>query len=299
VVFCSISGFGQQGEWAGRGAYDHVVQALTGMMMMAGGNEDAPPVKVGFPVIDVAVGMLGALSVTAALHQRNARAPGERCSQHIDASMLQASLMLMYPHACTFLTHGVEPRRVGNRGYTGSPAADTYRCTDGWLSTAANTPQQFRRLASVLEVNALCEDATLLDLEAFNAPEGGFVAARDASALQRLQARLGEAFAARSARDMEARLNAVGVPAARVRRLGEFLGEARASGMVSPVSYGAGGTAVDTPGLGFRWMGAEPLPGAPAPVLGDGNLALLRELGMADEAIARLCRSGVLGAPQS
>ncbi|ROQ91409.1 CaiB/BaiF CoA transferase family protein [Delftia acidovorans] len=299
VVYCSISGFGQQGEWAGRGAYDHVVQALTGMMMMAGGDEEAPPVKVGFPVIDVAVGMLGALSVTAALHQRNAWAPGERRSQHIDASMLQASLMLMYPHACTYLTHGVEPRRVGNRGYTGSPAADTYRCADGWLSTAANTPQQFRRLASVLGLDALCEDATLLDLDAFNAPEGGFVAARDASALQRLQACLAEAFAARNARDMEARLNAVGVPAARVRRLGEFLGEARAAGTVSPVSYGAGGAAVDTPGLGFRWMDAEPLPGAPAPALGDGNLALLRELGMADEAIARLCRSGVLGASQS
>ena len=65
------------------------------------------------------------------------------------------------------------------------------------------------------------------------------------------------------------------------------------------MSYGAGGAAVDTPGLGFRWMDAEPQPGAPAPALGDGNLALLRELGMTDDAIARLCRSGVLGAPQS
>lgn len=299
VVYCSISGFGQQGEWAQRGAYDHVVQALTGMMMMAGSDEDAPPVKVGFPVIDVAVGMLGALSVTAALHQRNARAPGQRRSQHIDASMLQASLMLMYPHACSWLTHGVEPRRVGNRGYTGSPAADTYRCADGWLSTAANTPAQFRRLAAVLGLDALCEDAALLDLEAFNAPEGGFVAARDPAALQQLQARLGQAFSACSAADMEQRLNAVGVPAARVRRLGEFLGEACAAGMVSPVSYGAAGAAVHTPGLGFRWADADPGPGAPAPGLGDGNLALLRELGMADEAIARLCHSGVLSAPQS
>lgn len=299
VVYCSISGFGQQGGWAQRGAYDHVVQALTGMMMMAGGDEDAPPVKVGFPVIDVAVGMLGALSVTAALHGRNACAPGERRSQHIDASMLQASLMLMYPHACTWLTHGVEPRRVGNRGYTGSPAADTYRCADGWLSTAANTPQQFRRLAGVLGLDALCEDAALLDLDAFNASEGGFVAARSPDALQHLQARLGEAFAACSASDMEARLNAVGVPAARVRRLGEFLGEARAGGMVSPVSYGAGGAQVHTPGLGFRWADTEPVPGAPAPGLGEANLALLHELGMADEAIAGLCRSGVLGAPLS
>ncbi|WP_406623291.1 CaiB/BaiF CoA transferase family protein [Acidovorax sp. SDU_ACID1] len=293
VVYCSISGFGQQGEWARRGAYDHVVQALTGMMMMAGSDEDAPPVKVGFPVIDVAVGMLGALSITAALHRRNADAPGARASQHIDASMLQASLMLMYPHACTYLTHGTEPRRVGNRGYTGSPAADTYQCADGWLSTAANTPAQFRLLAGVLGLEALCEDAALLDLDAFNAPQGGFVIARD---LPTLQERLRAAFAGRSAGEMEARLNAAGVPAARVRRLGEFLDEARATGALAPVRYGVEGAGVDTPGLGFRLGGCEPAPQTPAPALGERGRALLQELGMDTAAIERLQRSGVLGA---
>ena len=127
IIYCSISGYGQQGEWSGRGAYDHVVQALTGMMMMSGESPDDPPVKVGFPVIDVAVGMLGALSIVSALHRRDRDGLG----QHIDASLVQASMMLMYPNASTFLTSGVEPQRVGNRGYTGSPTADTYRCADG------------------------------------------------------------------------------------------------------------------------------------------------------------------------
>src|SRR5690606_4110451 len=139
IVYCSISGFGQQGKWAQRGAYDHVVQALTGMMMMSGEGDDAPPIKVGFPVIDVAVGMLGALSIVSSLHRKSLEGTG----QYIDSSMIQASLMLMYPNTCAYLNEGTPTRRLGNRGYTGSPAADTYQCADGWLAVAANTPAQF------------------------------------------------------------------------------------------------------------------------------------------------------------
>ncbi|HET8747007.1 MAG TPA: CoA transferase, partial [Ramlibacter sp.] len=111
VVYCSISGFGQQGEWSGRGAYDHVVQALTGMMMMSGDDPEGPPVKVGFPVVDVAVGLLAAMAISAALHQRARDGKG----QTIDASMVQAALMLMYPNVSAFLSSGVEPQRIGNR----------------------------------------------------------------------------------------------------------------------------------------------------------------------------------------
>ena len=212
IIYCSISGYGQEGAWAGRGAYDHVVQALTGMMMMSGASEDGEPVKVGFPVVDVAVGLLAALSITAALQGRH----GDGKGRHIDASMVQASLTLMYPMTSAFLSTGLEPQRVGNRGYSGSPTADTYRCADGWLATAANTPAQFRKLTAVLGLEHLCLDERALDLEAFNS-DGGFVVARD---LEYLRAQFREAFATKSAADMELRLNAIGVPAARVRKLG-------------------------------------------------------------------------------
>jgi crotonobetainyl-CoA:carnitine CoA-transferase CaiB-like acyl-CoA transferase len=95
IVYCSISGYGQAGEWAGRGAYDHVVQALTGMMMMSGERPDDPPSRSAFRSSTWRSGMLGALSVTAALHRRDREGLG----QYIDASMVQASLMLMYPNA--------------------------------------------------------------------------------------------------------------------------------------------------------------------------------------------------------
>ena len=282
IVYCSISGYGQEGEWSRRGAYDHVVQALTGMMMMSGDSADAPPLKVGFPVIDVAVGMLGALSIVAALHRRGREGTG----QYIDASMVQASLMLMYPNASTCLTSGIEPQRVGNRGYTGSPTADTYRCADGWLATAANTPAQFRKLTSVLGLEALCDDAAAIDLDQFNAPGGGFVVARD---LPSLQARFREAFAARSTPEMEERLNAVGVPAARVRRLGEFLKEVESGqGIVAPsVAYTHGDAQVRTPGLGFRYRfdGVPSRTGAPS--LGQDNAALLAQLGFGPQTALR------------
>ena len=273
IIYCSISGYGQQGEWSGRGAYDHVVQALTGMMMMSGEGADAPPLKVGFPAIDVAVGMLGSLSIVSALHRRDREGLG----QLIDASMVQASLMLMYPNVSNFLTSGIEPQRSGNRGYTGSPTADTYRCTDGWLATAANTPAQFRKLAAVLGLDELCTDARALDLESFNAASG-FVVARD---LDYLRSRFNDAFLHASAVDMETRLNAAGVPAARVRKLGEFLREVDGQGKITlpDVRFNQDGREVRTPGLGFdcRFDGGCDAQGAPA--LGRDNEVLLASPG--------------------
>lgn len=247
IVYCSISGYGQEGEWAGRGAYDHVMQALTGMMLVTGNGKDDPPVKVGFPVIDVAVGMLSALAIVSSIHRRDREGLG----QYVDASMAQAALALMYPLTSAALSTGKEPERLGNRGYSGSPTADTYQCTDGWLSTAANTPPQFRNLARVLGVEALCTDARALDLEAFNAPNGGFVVAKD---LEYIRGRIREAFWRRSAADMETQLNAVGVPAARVRGLGEFLRETVGKDKLTlPVfDFVQDGRMVKTGGLGFH-----------------------------------------------
>ena len=264
IVYCSISGYGQEGEWSGRGAYDHVVQALTGVMMATGANADDPPVKVGFPVIDVAVGMLAALAIVASLRRRDMEGAG----QYIDASMVQASLALMYPFTSACLTTGKLPVRQGNRGFSGSPTADTYRCVDGWLATAANTPAQFRKFAAALGLQSVCEDPRALDLEQFNAPGGGFVVARDFDYLsERFRAALRENYAA----DMEAQLNAVGVPAARVRTLGEFLAEAPGRVTLPLFDFGEARTA----GLGFACAddgGPEP---RGAPELGADNAQLL------------------------
>lgn len=264
IVYCSISGYGQEGEWSDRGAYDHVVQALTGMMMTSGESPDAPPLKVGFPVIDVAAGMLGALSIIASLRRRDIEGKG----QTVDVSMVQAALMLMYQFTSACLTTGQSPERLGNRGFSGSPTADTYECADGWLATAANTPSQFREFTRVLGLEELCEDARGLDLEAFKAPNGGFVVARD---FDYLRQKFRAAFRTRSAAEMEDALNAVGVPAARVRTLGEFLLEAPGRLTLPVFDLGK----VKTSGLGFtlREDGGPVLGRAPA--LGADNAVFL------------------------
>lgn len=288
IIYCSISGYGQDGPWSTRGAYDHVIQALTGMMMMSGGADEAPQ-KVGFPVIDVAVGMLGAMSVMGALLRRSRTAEG----QTIDASMVQAALMLMYPHATSFLTHRIEPVRVGNRGYTGSPTADTYRCRDGWLATAANTPVQFRKLAEILGLQHLCDDGDALDLHAFNAANGGFVVAKNLPYLQKC---FHNAFADQSASEMEERLNSAGVPAARVRRLGEFLDEAASPQTLNfqPNQFLQGSESVQTPGLGFHYKHAPDVSIEGAPSHGSDTDLVLTELGLNPERIDELRVGGVI-----
>ena len=288
IIYCSISGYGQDGPWSTRGAYDHVIQALTGMMMMSGGADEAPQ-KVGFPVIDVAVGMLGAMSVMGALLRRSRTAEG----QTIDASMVQAALMLMYPHATSFLTHRIEPVRVGNRGYTGSPTADTYRCRDGWLATAANTPVQFRKRTEILGLQHLCDDGDALDLHAFNAANGGFVVAKNLPYLQKC---FHNAFADQSASEMEERLNSAGVPAARVRRLGEFLDEAASPQTLNfqPNQFLQGSESVQTPGLGFHYKHAPDVSIEGAPSHGSDTDLVLTELGLNPERIAELRVGGVI-----
>lgn len=290
IVYCSISGYGQQGPFASRAAYDNVVQAMTGMMMMAGDSEDAPPLKVGFPVVDVGAGMLGALSIMAALARRAEQPKG----QYLDISMVQASLMLMYPQASHCLTFNEEIPRAGNRGFSGSPGSDTYRCKDGWVAIAANTPDQFRKLTALLGVAEVCDDPRLIDVTAFNAVAGGFVIPVD---LPALSARLCEALAARSAADIETRMNALGVPAARVRRLGEFLHEWQAAGSgESFKTYKQGDVKVRTPGPGFRFEDESAWPGQHGPSLGQDNWALLTGLGLEEDAIRRMMERGALSA---
>jgi len=242
IVYCAISGYGYGDPVrTPRGAYDHVIQALTGMTMLAGLEGD-PPVKTGFPVVDAATGIIGALAIVVALRERDRTGAGS----FLDVSMWASALQLMYPFACETMTSGQEIARVGNKGYSGSPAADTFACRDGWLAIGANTPAHIARLLEVVGV-AAADVETLLE----PAAEGGpaFARARDPAAFR---ARLAEHLAAHSAHDLEERLNARGVPAARVRTLGEFTREAIDSGLLRPVALGEGDARAITPGLGWR-----------------------------------------------
>src|SRR5690606_5201758 len=144
-----------------------------------------------------------------------------------------------------------------------------------------------------LGLEHLCEDATKLDLEAFNQPNGGFVVARDA---EHIGAVLRQAFATGSAAQWEEHLNQHGIPAARVRTPEEFLRQADSEDYVTlPFThYGEGGTgSARTPGLGFAVAG-DVTRKAGAPGLGADTRTILDALGRSDADIERLRQAGIV-----
>lgn len=236
LIHCAISGYGRRSAWAGRPTYDHVVQAASGMTLLSGGPEDGP-VKVGFPAVDSATGILAALAITAAIRRRDLTGQGES----IDVSMMGAAMQLMYPMTVEAMATGNAPPRVGNVGYSGSPGAETFVCKDGLLALGANTPQQMLALAQVLKIRDQVEPLLKGQVK-------GFLNAEHGDQLRRL---LSASLAQVSALEMEQALNAVNVPAAWVRDLGQSVKAAEENQVMEPWTL-QGASTVRVPGLGFH-----------------------------------------------
>jgi crotonobetainyl-CoA:carnitine CoA-transferase CaiB-like acyl-CoA transferase len=236
LIHCNISAYGLKSEWSKRPAYDHVIQAASGMAMMSG-LPDGGPVKVGFPVIDCATGMVGALAIIAAIRRRDLTGLGES----LDASMFGAAMQLMYPMTVMAMDSGEAPPRMGNVGFTGSPGAEIVQCKDGCIALGANTPQQMIALARVLNI-----EAQILPL--LEGQTRGFVSNIH---VQKFRHLLATAMRNESVLDLEERLNAAKVPAAWVRNLGQAVKEGLDNGSLQdwPIK---GEHAMHLPGLGFR-----------------------------------------------
>lgn len=253
IIYCSISGWGQSGPNSTRGAYDHVIQAATGMMALQGSGPDAPPVKVGFPVIDIATGISAAEAILAAIIRR---LRGDKAAITLDVSMVDCALALMSGPAASTLATGKAPERVGNRGFVGSPGAETFTTSDGHISVAANTMGQFATLCRLLGRPELAKPPHV----PAGLSGGAFLAN---CATDELRAELARAFSAARAEALEKALNEAGVPAAKVRDLGEYLAE------LYPHTPGIGidGEPVAL-GPAFRWTDARWPALGPAPKLG-------------------------------
>lgn len=246
--------------------------------------------KVGFPVVDTATGMIGAQALLAALIRRFRDGQGA----YLDISMAQAGLQLMWPEVARVNFSGQDAPRVGNRGFSGSPGAATFRCADGWISTAANTSRQFAQMCEVLGLPGLIRDAELIDQAALE--RGGFLVARDAA---RVHERLSAAFSAMSAEQLETELARREVPCARLRPLSQVLPQLSQGGaMTLPVrrTAHARGTLTDF-GSGYKADRRDEMPLAPAPRLGQHSRVLLEELGLSDADVDALIASGVVGVP--
>ena len=274
LVFASISGFGQTGPFAAWPAFDHVVQAVSGLMSVTGTKEQAP-LRVGPPVVDYATGAYAAFAVMAALAQRGM----DGGFQRVDLSMWDCAQALMSSTISGFLNAGVEPVPAGNVAASGSASSGVFDTADGKLALAANFEAQFVRLCRAIGRADLLVDARF-------AGRGERLRHADA-----LRAELGRVFAGRTAAAWEALLMAADVPAGRVRTIPEAVAEAHTA--ARGVWQGVG--AMMLPGVPFRLNGAVPGPVDVPGAVGADTDAVLSALGRTEEEIAALRRDGVVG----
>ena len=152
LVFCSISGFGQDGPRRDQAGYDAVIQAEGGLMSVTG-DADGRAFRVGVAVTDMVAGLLAVQGILLALFARERSGRG----QHIDISMLDGVISLLSYHASIYLTTGAESRRVGNRHATIAPY-DTFAASDGELFLAVGNDEQFQRFCAATGLQHLLAD---------------------------------------------------------------------------------------------------------------------------------------------
>src|SRR5215216_6493469 len=144
LIYASFSAFGQDGPRGPQTAYDHVIQATSGIMAMTG-TEEVHPVKFGAPAIDYATGTTGAFALAAALFQRERTGRGQR----VDMAMLDVAMILMGSHLTAYLRNGAHPKPNGNANEYATNSC--YETKDGLLMLGASNMRQYRRIWRVLE----------------------------------------------------------------------------------------------------------------------------------------------------
>jgi CoA:oxalate CoA-transferase len=279
IVYCAISGFGQDGPMRDNPAYDQIIQGFSGVMSVTG-SADTGPLRVGYPVADSISGLTAAFGIAAALVRRGRTGEGE----FIDVSMLESTMVTMGWVVSNYLTAGVVPARMGNDNMTASPSG-TFRTADGPLNIAANKQEQFITLCQLLDREDLASDQRFANRETRK---------RNRVALT---AEIERSLAARSALEWEELLTRNGVPAGRVMSVPDILDHRQIKerefiqsipdvpGVDRPLSVVRGG---------FRLASGDPRAESAPPVLGADNAAVFGELGISEMDLKELYREGVV-----
>src|SRR4051812_11411138 len=266
LIYASFSAFGQHGPRGTQTAYDHVIQATSGIMAMTG-TRDVNPVKFGSPAIDYATGMTGAFALSAALFQRERTGKGQR----IDMAMLDVAMILMSSHLTGFLRNGVHPKPHGNRHPHATNGA--FATKDGLVMLGASNIRQQKRLWTLLGRTDMIKKTN---------------DERDADHANEIKV-LEEIMLTRTADEWEQLLQARHVPAARVRTMGEAVADQQIATR-GVLHRHDGATGVDggfgVPVAAFKFAHGGPRIDTPPPALGEHNQEVFAELGLGAQATA-------------
>jgi len=278
LVYCSITGFGQDGPYQAKPGYDFMIQAMGGIMDLTGDPEGSPH-KVGVAYADLITGLYAVIAIQAALAHRDKTGEG----QAIDMALLDTQVAVLANQAMNYLASGTPPTRMGNAHPNIVPYQE-FAVSDGHVIVAVGNDGQFRKFAAAIGMAEIADDP----LYATN--EGRVI--NRAALVPRLVAILG-----RFRRDeLIALLEKAGVPVGPINTVAEVFADPqvihRAMRLDLPF---AGGTvpSVRTPIV----MDGSPLAyDRGSPQLGEHTAAILAELGYAAADVDRLAAAGVIGA---
>lgn len=287
LIYCSITGFGQDGPYAHRAGYDFMIQAMGGLMSLTGQPDGAPggePMKVGVAFADIFTGMYAANAILAALWQRERTGEGG----HVDMALLDVQVGVLANQALNYLTSGQPPQRLGN-AHPNIVPYQAFATADGHLIITVGNDGQFRRLCQVLGRAELADD------ERF-ATNGARVEHREI-----LVPELASCLAARTTDEWLASLEAVGVPCGPINTLDRVFEDAqvRHRGMHLTLPHPEAGQ-VDLVGNPTRIDGRRLDADTPPPGLGQHSDDVLGHLlGLDADTLADLKRRGVIGGPSA
>jgi CoA:oxalate CoA-transferase len=279
LIYCAISGFGQDGPWSDRPAYDQIIQGLSGLMSVTG-DSDSAPLRAGFPVCDTIGGMAAAFAIAAALVDKLRSGRGRM----IDVSMLEATLASMGWVVSNYLATGKPPTPMGNENFTAAPSG-TFRTAKGLLNIAANEQRQFEALCDLIDMPELKTDSRF--------------SARESRKRYRfeLKALIESGLLKRAAAEWEALMMEKGIPAGQVFSVPEILEhpQVRLRGFIHEFPH--------VPGLGsgakvargpYRMSEGSSEPLSPPPQLGEHTNGWLTRLGYTVSQIQTLKEQGAI-----
>ncbi len=271
LIYCSITGFGQDGPRRDQAAYDFMIQGMCGLMSVTGEADGKPgggPQKVGVPIVDIMTGMYGAIAVLAALARRDASGQGE----YIDIGMLDVGVSFLANQAMNFLVSDKPPRRSGNAHPNIQPQ-DVFHARDGYLVLAVGNDDQFARFCEVLGRGDLAQD----DRFKTNAAR-----VRNNATLTPI---LVEALATQDRDHWVEACARAGVPCGPINTIPEALADAQVKyrGMRIDIAHPLAGT-VPQIASPMRFRNAPLAHERAPPLLGEHTDEILRELGWTTEA---------------
>lgn len=279
LIFCAISGFGQDGPMRGAPAYDQIVQGLSGVMSITGDQKSAP-LRVGYPVCDSIGGITAAFAIASALVRQ--RQTGEGC--FLDVSMLDSTLATMGWIVSNHLIVGQDPVPMGNDNFTAAPSG-AFKTADGLLNIAANKQEQFAALMEIIGRVELATDPRFAHREDRKKNRAA------------LTIEVEKGLAAKSAAEWEPLLAKAGIPAGRVLSVPEALSldQVRERELVEEVDgFDVLGRPLSLITAGYRVGGAGRRLHSPPPRLGEQTDEILGSVGYSSTDIAELRQAGAI-----